>query len=435
MKRSLIALFVLAASVIQAQETLNIDQAVEIAIQNSSQVKIAQSQYKQAVELSNQARGFLGIRVDGSASYERYLDRTISFGGGQGQIDAKRATLNLSYPIDLVGVSRKAWQGANANESAALEAVNVEKNKVRLSVREAFYGVLRAEWNQQVLKEAYDAATARLEVARKRFNAGDIPKFDVLRLETEVTRAESNKLSATTAVTLSKQVLNNAMDRPIDTEFEIDTPFREIRSDSLPEVLLDEKTLAELAQQFRPELKQLALLKKAREFYTYAERSGNSPSLSFGTRYTHTIDPAFGVRANNVVFSATLSYPLWDSGITRAKIRSAKEAENQVQLSLDKTKLGIDLEIRSAVVRLTNATNQLRFARKTVELQTEALRLAELRFSAGEGILLDVTLADADLRSALGALIAARSEYLIAVAALQKAVGIDELPTTKTTTN
>lgn len=408
-------------------QKLTVEQATQQGVENSIGVKAAQSQLRKAQQQTRQAIGSLGFRLDGQAYYERY-DAERQFGFGSGAIDANRATLALSYPVDVTGLRQKALKAAKSNESAVEQGISVQTLQAKQDIRKAYYNALRAEWNVQVQMEALQAAKGRLENAKLLYNAGTAARFDVLRFETEVQRAESNLESSQNNVRLAKQVLNNAMSRDVDLPIELETPYSDVRKAELPLYDLAEGRLLQLAFDTRPELKQLASLLRAQEFFTYTERGGLSPGLNLQALYTHTINPNAFTRSNQVTVSATLSFPLWDSGITRARIAAAKEDENQTRLNVERSRLGISLEVKSAVVQLRNATAQIAFALKTVELQTEALRLAELRYNSGEGILLDVTSADADLRAALGALISARADYLIATAALQRAVGTDELP-------
>lgn len=419
------------ASLAQAQTSLTVEQAVQEGLERSIGVRVAQSQTRQAEQRSRQALGLLGFRFDSQATYERYAAKQ-GFGPGTGSIDAKRVSFVLSYPVDLVGLGRKAADAARATEAGTRESVTVEEISAKQQIREAFYNVLRSQWNLDVQREALKAAEDRLEVARRQFVAGNVARFDVLRLETEVQRNQSAVLASENAVRLTKQVLNNAMSRDVSTEFQLETPFADVRKASLPTFDLSEGKLLALAEANRPEIRQLNKFLVARRFFTLTERGGNTPSLNLQAIYTRTFDPQPFTRENQTTLAANLSFPLWDSGITRARVRAAKEDERQVELNLERTRLGISLEVQSSVVRLRDALSQVTFAEKVVELQTEALRLAELRYSAGEGILLDVTTADADLRAALGNLVNARSEYLIALAALQKAVGTDDLPTVET---
>ena len=418
------SLFVLAATLCFGQG-LTEEQAIQIALDKSFGVKTAQSELRRAQYLTDQAIAQLGFRLDGQAIYERYQPARDSFSGSMA--DSKLATLALSYPVDLAGLRQKATRAAKANEAAASDGIAVESLGVKEQVRRAYYNVLRAEWQAQVQQEALTAAKARLDNAKTLFNAGAIARFDVLRLETEVSRADAALAGALNNVVLTKQILNNAMSQEIEAPAEIDSPYEAIREDNLPRFDLSEGVLLNRALETRPELKQLSNLMSAQKFVTLTERGGMTPSLNLQALYTHDFARSAFTR-DQVTFGAVLSIPIWDSGLSRARVGAAREVEAQTKLAFDRTRLSVSLEVQSALIQVRNALAQVEFAKKTVDLQSEALRLAELRYSAGEGILLDVTSADADLRAALGALANSRSDYLIAIAALKKAVGTDDLP-------
>jgi outer membrane protein len=106
---------------------------------------------------------------------------------------------------------------------------------------------------------------------------------------------------------------------------------------------------------------------------------------------------------------------------------AAREVKEQAAIRLEQTKLGVSLEVRSALTRLSSARQAYDVAISGLAVATEALRLAQLRFDEGAGILLDVTTAQAESTRAQGAVVTARYQYLSAVAALQKAVGSDDL--------
>jgi outer membrane protein TolC len=294
--------------------------------------------------------------------------------------------------------------------------------------------VIRASWVLQVAEEAVKAAEARLSNANKFFNAGSIARFDVLRLETDLSRVNAELDQSQNNLRLAKQVLNNRMERDAETPFTIESEYLNTIANDLPKLETQEGWLLDAALQNRAELRQLSSALEARKFVTYTRRGGLSPSLNLSLTHSEFPGASSFQQSRTTTLNATVSFPLWDSGVTKAQIAEAKQDEVQIVMNLERTRLGISLQLKSAIVRFRNAEAQMRFSQKTVNLQTEALRLAELRFNAGEGILLDVTTADADLRSAQGALVAARAEYLIAYAALQNAVGIDNLVPPATTT-
>lgn len=406
-----------------AQSPVSLQDAERIGLENSPAVKIARSQTTKATQQTRQALGLLGFRLDAQADYQRFFPAN-QFGPGSGShLDSKRLNLQLSYPIDAVGLFRKAARAASFNEQANRDGITVEEIAVRNRIRTAYFGALRAQEAVTVRQEALKATQDTLDNLQKRFAEGDIPRFDVLRLETEVSRANADLLTSQNDFVLAVQALNNAMSQAIDT------PIALQRVDGMPSLPPVDADLVALAHQERPELKQLNNFLVARRFFTTTERGGLSPSLNLGARHSISIDPGPFERENQTVLTATLSLPIFDSGITRARVRAAKEDEVQVEQNIEQTKLGISLQVKSSLARLRNARDQIRVAEKTRDLQKEAFRLARLRYENQVGILLDVTVARADLTLAEFGLLNARYEYLTAYAALQQAVGKDDLPT------
>lgn len=407
-----------------AQDVFTLEDAVRLATEKSTAVRTATSQYEQARMRTRQALGLLGFRFESSATYERYIPAT-SFGQGASQDDSKALNFTASYPIDVVGLGRRASKAAWMNEQAAFLGIEVELNKLQKTVREAYYGVLRAKEGVAVRQSALNATTATLENLRKRFAEGDIPKFDVIRLETEVARAEAALIEARNNLVLAKQVLNFTVNRPVDTDFEV----RQI--EGTPSLPSDDLDLLAISETRRPEISQLKNLLQARKFVTITETAGLSPSLNIGANHRVTIDPGAFQNGSQTTLQLSLRWPLFDSGITKARVKAAREDENQVILALEQTRLGISLEIKSALARLKNASEQLMVAEKTVNLQKESLRLAEVRYENQVGILLDVTVAQSDLTLAEFGVVNARYEYLTAYAALQQAVGADQFVSDK----
>lgn len=408
------------ALVMQQTSVLTLSDATQYALENNDQIKVAQSQFRFAVEQSRQALGTLGYRIDMKANYQRYLAENLFAPNTPGSIDAKSTSVTINYPIDLSGTNRKAALAARDNEWAAKQGIDIAANGLKKTVREAYFGVVRAKEGLKVQVASLEAAKVREHNAQIRFDAGDIPRFDLLRLQTERTKSDAAVTNAEDNLTLAKQVLNNNLNRPIETDFEVET----VALEDAPE--LNQEALLKMAIENRPEILQLQYALSSQKFITYAQRGGNTPSLNLSATYQHTFDPSSFQRENQTTLMAVVSFPIFDSGITRAKIRASREQEQQMQLNMSSTKRRIELEVKSAIVRMHNAIIQVAAAKRTVELNTESVRIAQLRFDNGEGILLDLIQAQSDATLAQVLLVNAEYDYRTAYAGLQYAVGSDQ---------
>lgn len=406
---------------------LTLEEAERIAIEQAFVVRTARSNVEKAVQQRNQAAGGLGPRLDLNGTYTRFDERQTLFEGSDTQppvrnpIDSTVLRLTVSYPIDITGVLRRGVRAADLNTRATEEALFGEVNFVKNLVRDAYFEILRANQSLVVQSEALESAKERLEKAKQRLDAGAISRFDVLRFETEVSRAEAAVIAAKNRVRTAKHSLNNLMGRAIETEFEVTEPSKAVLPEAPPDVFV------EAALRSRPEVRSADTLVQAYEQVLKTQAAGSLPSLSISAAHTYTVDPGFGARENQTVATATLNFNIFDSGITKAKVAAAKQDLEQARIRRDQVRLATSLEVRQALVRAENARQTLEVAQKTVDQQRETLRVAQLRFDVGEGILLDVTDAQVELTRAQETVISAKTELLSAYAALQRAVGVDDL--------
>jgi outer membrane protein TolC len=299
--------------------------------------------------------------------------------------------------------------------------VEAQINEVKGLVRAQFYHALQAKALVQVQSDELTSARQRLANAKLREAAGDVSRFDVMRLETDAKRSEQALLDAEGAYTLAKQNLNSILGRAIETDFD--------PADVAPK--MDVQVAADdavaMAQQNRPEVKSNDFLVQAADRLVGVQAGGLKPSLSFSAQYSRVIDPAPGQFENSLFGVLNLSVPLYDSGITRNRTVAARAFREQAQIRLEQVRLGVSSDVRGAITRLETTKKGYEVAQAGLEFARESLRLAQLRYDEGAGILLDVTTAQGELTRARAALVTAQYQYLSAVAALQRAIGSDDL--------
>jgi outer membrane protein TolC len=389
-------------------------------------VRIAGSNVEKALQQRKQAEGGLGPRLDLKGTYTRFDERqSISTGGTDSilnPIDSKQIQVSLSYPIDITGVLRNSVRAAELIRKAAEETLGSEVNSIKNQVRESYFEILRANNSLSVQEEALKNAQERLDKARLREQAGAIAKFDVIRFETDVSRAQAAVITARNRIRTAKNTLNNTLGRPIETEFTAQT------LEEAPGMGASPDDYVHVALRVRPDIRAAADTVAAYEKLLKTAGATALPSLNLGATHNLNIDPGFGTRKNQTVATAVVTFNLWDSGVAKAKVASARQDYEQAKIRLEQVQLVASLEVRQALVKAENAHQNLEVAMKTVEQQREALRVAQLRFDVGDGILLDVTDAQTALTQAQEAVITARFDYYSAYAALQRAVGSDDLP-------
>jgi len=408
-------------------DKLTLDQAVDIAMKNAFEIQRQLSVIEKNRQKVKENEGQLGPKVLLSGTYSRNdKEQTTSFGGNTvilQPIDAKSVTASLQWALDISGNIGRIVRASKATVLASEQTLEATKNDVKLNVRQAYLNVLKAEDQVEVASLSVSDAEERLKNAQAELKAGTKANIDVIRIEAQLAQAQSDQISAQNQFALSKQSLNNTLGRPIETEFE---PVHIEGVPTTPKV--DQTAVANAAQQNRPEVKALVKTRESLALITRATERGMNPSLSLGVNHVRNIDAeGFSSRNESTVGTVTLNIPIFDSGITRAQVKEARQDEEQARIQLDQVKLGISLEVRQALTNIINASTRLEVAQRQLKAAEENYRIAKVRLTAGEGITLEITDALQQLTQARTGVVSARYDYWTAYSQLQRAVGTDDV--------
>lgn len=399
---------------------LTLDEAIKIAEQNAFAVRVAQSSVERTRQQVNEVKGNLGPQVRVNNSYTRFDKEIKQQGAVVRPYDQTETQLVLSMPIDITGVLKRGVAASAIAVKVAQANLDSERNDLRLNVRAGYYQVLQAQAQVKVFEEALDSSRKRLRNTELEYEAGSKAKVDVLRFQTQVQQAEADLIAAKNGLSLARNAFNNTLGRPIETSFEL------VEEATLPGVSEDEKSLTEKAVKNRPEMRAFRYNAEVLKNLRIAEERGLLPSLGFSAVHSRSWNTGGSGSQDQTTFGqVTLSIPAWDDGITRARVKQARQDEEQNKIRTEQTELAISLEVRQATTNLANAKARWDVAKKQVEFAAESFRLANVRYEAGEGIPLEVTDAQAELTRARVQLVAATYDYLTTYAQLQRALGTD----------
>lgn len=183
----------------------------------------------------------------------------------------------ITLNIDLAGSLARSVKAAKDVRRTADTALDNERLALKNRVRTAYYGVVQADWDVRSKEDALKSTSLRLDIGRKRFEAGKMANFDVLRLETDNTRAQAALVASRIAAATARQLLNNLLARPISTPIAVEIVKY------TPPTLKDADAYVAWARQARPDLESAAILVSVRELIRHNESKGLSPSLSLTT--------------------------------------------------------------------------------------------------------------------------------------------------------
>ncbi len=403
---------------------ITLDQALEIAFRESPDIRAALAQINKATGGISEANANFYPKFSGQVTHTRQ-GPTVSFTApGLGSVDIVQehnttGAVSFMLPIDLCKQLGYVSDIARCQFQLDYLALLTASQQLILDVKTAFYDVLRAQGQQDVAQAAVDVATARLKDASARYSAGTAPKFDVTRAQVDVANFNQQLIRAKSRVSIARAALNRVMGVDVNAPTELASSEISIES-----VEVDvEKSIQEACAK-RPEIKSAETAIDLSRRNVKLQRTGIFPTLTASANYNYNFRVA-GFSAENASWIAliNLTAPIWDGGVTKARVDQANADVARSIQNLESAKLGVGLGVKTAALVLQEATDRVATASENVALAEEALRLANVRYNGGISTMVEVTDAELALTQAKTDWVNARYDYVMGVAGLEKATG------------
>ncbi len=371
-----------------------------------------------------------GYSVNDEASVERIKFPTIP--GVTGLTGIEPGDQNWSANIRLVqsiyegGRVRSALRTARLSKEQAYCLHQAVVADVALEVRVTFYDVLLAAQQIVVNDASLELLNKELEDTRRRFAAGTVPNFNVLRAEVERDNAKPRLIRARNAYRIAKSTLVNHLGYHVPSDVWEDIPLQLNGSLETERYAIEMPAALARARETRPELAALRKTEELRREGVVNAKAGYLPSVQAYTGYGSHNSSFSGDLSRDISgwqVGVQVGWDLFDGQLTRGKVSQARALQDKAQLETDDVTRRIELEVRTAFSSLTEAWEVLESQEKVQEQAKEALRLAQARADAGTGTQLDVLGAQTALTEARTTKILAQRDYAVARARLERAIG------------
>ncbi len=406
-----------------AGRTLTLDECIAIALEAQPRIQATLSDYAAARYRVNQALSPLLPQLSGLVSATRSqsnLTVTSQTTGQTLQIPSSRqlsdtflAQVLLSQLLFDFGKNLAATEAARKLAEVAVEDVELQRQLISLAVKEAYTNILFAGRLIRVQDQAVQRAELNLRSAKGFFEVGTRPKSDVARAEVDVANARVDLIRARNALRTARVALNTAM------AIDVDTPT-EIQDNLVFEAAnLDRAQLRGEALRSRPEYRQSKLRVSAAEATERQTFRDFFPDISGNGSYGGT-QPQLN---ENWTLGLSLSWTLFDGGNRVARYHEAKANLEGARQRVKSTELDIIQNVEQAEIAVEEAQERIQAAQALVASAQENFRLAQGRFDAGVGTILELTDAQLALTQAQNTEAQALADYRIALARLDRAVG------------
>ncbi len=417
---------------------LSLDRAVQTAlVQNPEILKQVQEIERtrgQIVEIRAQALPHIG-----AAGNFRQEDRRLVDGGGGGSSDFfSSGTGDKSWLVDFEarqvlyagGQVRAAIRIAKFTEDTSYFQLRDTVDLVVSQTRTQFYDVLLTRALINVQDESIRLLSDQLKDQQNRFDAGTVPRFNVLRAEVELSNARPDLIAAKNNYLIAQ--LRLAKTLGLDAGPTGKPTFNCVGEFQITERPLGLVNAIQLAKEKR------AFLKVQRQQILIGKEQIKVALAGYKPR----IDAKAGYELRNSRFSSDLdqivdgwfygitgTWNIFDGLETAGKVRLARAQLESSKINYDDSVQKVELEVQQSYANLQTARETIRSQQKNVEQALEALRLSTERFSAGAGTQLDVLDSRVALTKARTTEIQSRATYNKELAEFDRATGTDTVYT------
>jgi outer membrane protein len=409
-----------------APRVLRLEDALRTAREQQPQLVAARAATDVASARADEARAPLLPQIAASAQYQRSGGSATSFrssgaGGSLGVVGGTATTggsnffsvgASASQLVYDFGQTGGRWRSAQAVAGAQRESQRATASQVALGVRTAYYNARANKDLVRVARESLDNQDAHLRQIEAFVKIGTRPEIDLAQARTDRANAEVQLINAQNGYDTSKAQLNQAAGIEADTNYDV-------ADETAPPVEGEDGTIDALlpeALRARPDVAAAEEQIRAQDLGARAVRGGYFPSLGIAAS-TARSGTALDSTTYDWTAGATLSWPLFQGGLTSAQEREAQASleSARAQATSLRQQVRVDVDAARLAVRAAKAT--LGAAGEALVNARERLRLAEGRYQAGAGSAIE--LGDAQVALTTAAAQRVQAEYNLATSRAQ----------------
>ena len=353
-----------------------------------------------------------GFRISLPPTSPFQIPQIVTFGVVDARVNLTQSVVDLARLRNL--------RSADASVRAAKFSVEDSRDLVVQAVGNAYLLIISDAARVDTTKSQVDTSQTLFQRATDQRAAGTVPAIDQLRAEVQLRTDQQSLLAAQNQLAKDKIALGRVIGLPPGQQFNLtDTlPFAPLNAMSVEEALRQAyANRADFkAQQERVRAAELARGAAVAEYYPTINFTGNFGDAGVNLGTSHNV---FGI-------TGALQFNIFSGGRIKSEIEQADVTVQQQRDSLGDLRGQIDQEVRSALLDLQSAADQVAVARRNVDLAHETLTQSRDRFSAGVTDNVEVVQAQQSVVTADANLINATYQHNLAKIELARSLGLAE---------
>jgi outer membrane protein len=411
--------------------TVTLDEAERAAEAQAPAVREAQAEAAAGQARTEQARAPALPQVKLEGVYERTTGNRRQRPGRDTIVNNSWTTYNwfegqatASQLLWDFGLTLNRWRAAEARAVALADTARASRLEAIAAVRTAFFDARAQKALIEVAQQTLANQERHLAQITGFVSAGTRPEIDLAQARAGRANARVAVIRAETGYEVARAALNQAMGQVGDTDYEVaDQTLPAVAGETGPiGPLIDEAIKA------RPDLASLEAQVRAQELTARAARGAYWPRLDL---IAGAIDSGiqlqkefrlnnfgnavpYGGMAWNVWGGVQLTWPIFQGLQTRGQVREADALIGSVRARRDGLVNEVWVAVQRAAATVRAANEALTAADEALVAARERRRLADGRYSAGVGSIIE--LSDAELGAANAGAQRVAAEYALSTA-------------------
>ena len=345
----------------------------------------------------------------------------------------KNLRSDITYNIKVTGTQLvfnystfRSIRGTFFQRDSAYFALRNAVDQTIATVKTQFYQVIVNRELIVVQEESVNLLQNQLKDQQNRFEAGTVPRFNVLQAQVQLYNQIPQLIAARNNYRISVLQLAKTLGLDFNPARGIATPLRVSGDLTYIPRKIDLLAAIEEGKRNRPFLKEQRanVLNQIEQVHVaIGSWLPNVNANGGGEWLSNDLNSSFGDVSKGWLTTVTGSWPIFDSGMAWGKIQQQRAILSQQEITYDDDVRQVELEIQQAASNLLQNRELIQATEKNQETAEEAVRLAKARLDAGAGTQLDVLNAQVQLTTAQSTYLQALFGYISSLAEFDRATG------------
>src|SRR5277367_567542 len=372
---------------------LSLTQAIDLALKQNRELKLAQlavvdSEHKKEIarsayypQISNQSKfthitELAGVEIPAGA-FGNHPDTGLIPGQtlflDQGLTTNYTSGTGLEQPVTQMFKIRESNRAAAADIKSARAQANQTQNQIALKVRQLYYGILIAQLKQQAAQEEVAASQVKLQESLDEVEKGQA--LEEVALESRASALDARQTALVQRLQIHDLTisLGDLLGLPLNTNLVLEA------DNSAPAPVPSREECIRIAQDRSPDIQTAKQSVEKAKAGLAAAKDAYIPDVTALARYSYQSGIPFLVH-NFGTFGVSFTYDLFDGGKRVAEIKDSRTLLSEAQLNLARIEDEVTVQVEKAYDKVEQMEDLVGVADEVMKTRAEASRVTDRRF-------------------------------------------------------